>query len=399
MSFQTTPSGERLHIVFFGRCNTGKSSLANALTGQNMSLVSHVRGTTTDPVRKTMELLPLGPVVIIDTPGFDDESELGGMRIQKTREILAKTDIAVLVADAGQGLDETDRRLLAVFKKQNIAHIIAYNKCDLIDVEMPAGKNELFVSAKTGWNIGALKEMLGAVAKNRKQYRPIVADILRPKQLVMLVIPIDEAAPKGRLILPQQMVMRELLDSGCMVTACRDSELTRMLSALAEKPALVITDSQVFKAAAAAVPETILLTSFSILMARYKGMLGTLVEGAEQLGALKDGDKVLISEGCTHHRQCNDIGTVKLPHWIKAYSGVQPEYTFTSGGDFPQDLCLYRLVIHCGGCMLNESEMKNRIQQTADAGVPIVNYGIAIAQMHGILQRALQPFNKTGRCH
>lgn len=399
MSFQTTPSGERLHIVFFGKCNTGKSSLANALTGQNMSLVSHVRGTTTDPVRKTMELLPLGPVVIIDTPGFDDESELGGMRIQKTREILAKTDIAVLVADAGQGLDETDRRLLAVFKKQNIAHIIAYNKCDLIDVEMSAGKNELFVSAKTGWNIGAFKEMLGAVAKNRKQDRPIVADILRPNQLVMLVIPIDEAAPKGRLILPQQMVMRDILDSGCMLTACRDSELKRMLSALAEKPALVITDSQVFKAAAAAVPETILLTSFSILMARYKGMLGTLVEGAEQLGALKDGDKVLISEGCTHHRQCNDIGTVKLPHWIKAYSGVQPEYTFTSGGDFPQDLCPYRLVIHCGGCMLNESEMKNRIQQAADAGVPIVNYGIAIAQMHGILQRALQPFNKTGRCH
>ena len=281
MSFQTTPSGERLHIVFFGKCNTGKSSLANALTGQNMSLVSHVRGTTTDPVRKTMELLPLGPVVIIDTPGFDDESELGGMRIQKTREILTKTDIAVLVADAGQGLDETDRRLLAVFKERKIAHIIVYNKSDLI--EAPAGKNELFVSTKTGWNIGAFKEMLGAVAKNRKQYRPIVADILRPNQLVMLVIPIDEAAPKGRLILPQQMVMRELLDSGCMVTACRDSELTRMLSALAEKPALVITDSQVFKAAAAAVPETIPLTSFSILMARYKGMLGTLVEGAEQL--------------------------------------------------------------------------------------------------------------------
>lgn len=393
MSFQTTPSGERLHIVFFGKCNTGKSSLANALTGQNMSLVSHVRGTTTDPVRKTMELLPLGPVVIIDTPGFDDESELGGMRIQKTREILTKTDIAVLVADAGQGLDETDRRLLAVFKERKITHIIVYNKSDLI--EAPAGKNELFVSAKTGWNIGAFKEMLGAVAKNRKQDRPIVTDILRPKQLVMLVIPIDEAAPKGRLILPQQMVMHELLDSGCMLTACRDSELPRMLSALAEKPALVITDSQVFKAAAAAVPETIPLTSFSILMARYKGMLGTLVEGAEQLGALKDGDKVLISEGCTHHRQCNDIGTVKLPHWIKAYSGVQPEYTFTSGGDFPQNLRPYRLVIHCGGCMLNESEMKNRIQQAAGAGVPIVNYGIAIAQMHGILQRALQPFNKT----
>ncbi|MGP1576516.1 MAG: [FeFe] hydrogenase H-cluster maturation GTPase HydF [Treponema sp.] len=395
MSFQTMPQGERLHIVFFGKCNTGKSSLVNAITGQKMSLVSQVRGTTTDPVRKTMELLPLGPVVIIDTPGFDDESELGRMRIQKTQEMLAKTDIAVLVADAEAGLDAADRRLLAVLKERNIVHIIAYNKYDLVTAAMPAGKNEVFVSAKTGLNISTLKEMLGAVAKNRKQSKPIVADILKPNQLVILVIPLDEAAPKGRLILPQQMVMRELLDSGCMVTACRDSELTRMLSALAEKPALVITDSQVFKTAAAVIPESIPLTSFSILMARYKGMLNTLVEGAEQLKALQDGDKVLISEGCTHHRQCNDIGTVKLPQWITAYSGAQPAYTFTSGGDFPQDLSPYRLVIHCGGCMLNESEMKNRIQRAVTARVPIVNYGIAIAQMHGILQRALQPFCDT----
>ncbi len=396
MTLNETASGERVHIGFFGKRNAGKSSLVNAVTNQNMAVVSDVKGTTTDPVKKAMELLPLGPVVITDTPGFDDEGGLGELRVKKTKEILAKTDIAVLVADASGVLDEYDKELIGIFKEKKLPYIVAYNKADLprgktMPAENELKKNEIYVSAKTGENISALKEKIGAFT-NAKSTKSLVSDLLSTGDLVLLVIPIDESAPKGRLIMPQQMVIRDILDAHCAAISCQPDELAHTLNSLAKQPRLVITDSQAFGAVSAAVPEDIMLTSFSILMARYKGDLKTLVRGAAVLGRLKDGDKVLISEGCTHHRQCNDIGTVKLPMWINGFSHARPEYAFTSGGGFPDDLSGYKLIVHCGGCMLNEKEMKHRINAASVANVPIVNYGVAIAQMHGILKRSIEPF-------
>lgn len=392
MSLNNTVSAERPHIAFFGMRNAGKSSLVNAITGQQLAVVSDVKGTTTDPVRKAMELLPIGPVVIIDTPGLDDEGELGQLRVQKAREILAKTDIAVLVVDAPQGLSALDKELLDLFKERGIPYCAAYNKADLLAGRPPLDDNSLYVSAKTMDGVTELKEKLGSFAGKAGNERHIVADLLSPGDLAVLVTPIDAAAPKGRLILPQQQSMRDILDAHCAFVTCQTGELASTLQMLAKKPKIVITDSQAFQKVADATPQDILLTSFSILFARYKGSLPTLVQGAAQLSALKDGDPVLISEGCTHHRQCGDIGTVKLPGWIEKYTGAKPNYTFTSGGEFPENPEHYKLVVHCGGCMLNETEMKSRVSRAVKAGVPIVNYGIAIAHMHGILRRSLEAF-------
>ncbi len=393
MSLQDTVSAERLHIGFFGVCNAGKSSLVNAVTGQDLAVVSPVRGTTTDPVRKAMELLPLGPVVIIDTPGLDDAGGLGELRVRKARQVLAKTDLAVLVADGTKGLCPSDRDLIALLQAQGLPYVLAHNKADLLAERPPLRDNEIYVSAATGEGVRALKERLGALAAGRKDGRRIVADLLAPGDLVVLVTPIDASAPKGRLILPQQQTIRDILDAHCALAVCQDTELKKTLAALAQRPRLVITDSQAFERVAEDTPPDVPLTSFSILFARYKGDLEALVRGAARLSELRDGDKVLICEGCTHHRQCGDIGTVKLPAWIGRYTGARPEYRFTSGGEFPEDLSPYALVIHCGGCMLNEREMRNRIALTAAAGVPIVNYGVAIAQMKGILERSLRPLH------
>lgn len=388
MSLHETISAERLHIGFFGLRNAGKSSLVNALTNQQLSVVSDIPGTTTDPVLKAMELLPLGPVVIIDTPGLDDVGELGALRVQKTRQMLAKTDIAVLVADAQKGLSPQDRELLALFDERNLPHLLVLNKADLIT---DRSHDALYTSTKTLEGIEALKERLGALAP-KKAEKKIIADKLQQGDTVVLVIPIDESAPKGRIILPQQWTLRELLDHHCTVVACQDTELKQTLAGLHSPPALIITDSQAFGQVAKDTPDGVPLTSFSILFARYKGDLPALVRGAAVLSTLQDGDPVLISEGCTHHRQCNDIGTVKMPAWIEAHCGARPQFSFTSGGTYPEDLSTYRLIVHCGGCMLNEAEMKHRIAAAEEAGVPIVNYGIAVAQMKGILKRSLAIF-------
>ncbi len=392
MSLQDTVSAERPHIAFFGLRNAGKSSLVNAVTGQELSVVSDVKGTTTDPVQKAMELLPLGPVVIIDTPGLDDTGALGELRVERARRILAKTDVAVLVVDATVGLTETDTQLLDLLRERALPHLIAYNKADLLPARPALPDGALYVSAATGENIDALKDSLGAFVAGQKPERRLIADLLEPGDTVLLVVPIDAAAPKGRLILPQQQTMRDLLDAHCLFCTCQPEEVPAALAGLREKPKLVVTDSQAFSSVAKAVPDDVLLTSFSILFARYKGDLPVLVRGAARLASLRDGDKVLISEGCTHHRQCGDIGTVKLPGWIKRYTGAQPVFSFTSGGTFPDDLSEYALVVHCGGCMLNAAEMRHRIAVSQAAGVPMVNYGVAIAQMHGILPRALAPF-------
>ena len=392
MGLNDTVSAERLQIGFFGMRNAGKSSLVNAITGQDLSVVSDVRGTTTDPVKKAMELLPLGPVLIIDTPGLDDEGSLGSLRVKKALRILAQVDIAVLVVDAQAGLSQLDQQLLEQLQERNLPCIIAWNKADLLTVRNADPGQGLYVSAATGENIHALKERIGALAAKGQSEKHIVSDLLKPGAHVVLVIPIDSAAPKGRLILPQQLTIRDLLDAGCTVTATRDSELAETLSKFHRPPDLVITDSQVFGRVAGIVPKQVPLTSFSILFARYKGELAELVRGAAMLSALRDGDHILISEGCTHHRQCGDIGTVKMPAWIRNFSSAKVTFDFTAGGDFPQDLSSYRLVVHCGGCMLNEKEMKHRIRLCADAGVPIVNYGIAIARIHGILERSLEIF-------
>lgn len=392
MSLNETVSAERPHIAFFGMRNAGKSSLVNAVTGQQLAVVSDVKGTTTDPVRKAMELLPIGPVVIIDTPGLDDEGELGRLRVQKAREILAKTDIAVLVVDALQGLSPLDNELLGLFKERSLPYCVAHNKADLLADKFALGGDSLYVSAKTMDGVTQLKEKLGSFAGKAGNECRIVADLLSPGDLAVLVTPIDAAAPKGRMILPQQQTMRDILDAHCAFVTCQTEELAAALKMLAKKPKIVITDSQAFQKVAEVTPPDILLTSFSILFARYKGSLPTLVQGAVQLSKLKDGDPLLISEGCTHHRQCGDIGTVKLPGWIEKYTGVKPSYTFTSGGEFPENLEQYKLVVHCGGCMLNETEMKSRVSRAKKAGVPIVNYGIAIAHMHGILRRSLEAF-------
>ena len=392
MSLNATPSSERLHIGFFGLRNAGKSSLVNAVTGQKLSLVSDVKGTTTDPVKKAMELLPIGPVVIIDTPGIDDEGELGEMRVKRAVQALNYTDLAVLCVDATKGLQSCDTELIERFKKKNIKYIVAYNKSDLLGSVPEAGENEIYVSAERGTNINELKEMAGRLMKDRENGRKIVADLVEKGDVAVLVVPIDEAAPKGRLILPQQQVIRELIENGAMAVVCRDTELEATLSSLADKPKLVITDSQVFEKVSSVLSEDIPLTSFSILFARYKGDLSSVVRGAFQLDKLCDGDKILISEGCTHHRQCNDIGTVKIPDWINKYTGKALEFEFTSGGEFPEDLSEYKLIVHCGGCMLNAREMQYRTGFAADFNVPMTNYGIAIAHMHGILRRSISLF-------
>lgn len=392
MGLNDTVSAERLHIGFFGMRNAGKSSIVNAVTGQNLSVVSDVKGTTTDPVQKAMELLPLGPVVIIDTPGLDDEGELGRLRVEKAKSILGKTDLAVLVVDSTTGLGAQDEELIRAFEERKLPYLVVLNKADLLAQRMPIKDNMLYASALTGENIHALKEKLGAFARKDTVPKVLVSDLLDPGDFVVLVTPIDQSAPKGRLILPQQMTIRDILDHHAIAITCQVEELSQTLRDLGRRPKLVITDSQAFKQVSMDTPEDITLTSFSILMARYKGDLKDLVTGASALSRLKNGDKVLISEGCTHHRQCNDIGTVRIPGWIRNYSGVEPEFVFTSGGDFPENLSEYSLIVHCGGCMLNEAEMKRRTRAAVDAGVPIVNYGLAIAQMNGILKRSVQPF-------
>ncbi|MCH5185546.1 MAG: [FeFe] hydrogenase H-cluster maturation GTPase HydF [Oscillospiraceae bacterium] len=392
MGMNDVASAERVHIGFFGMRNAGKSSVVNAVTGQNLAVVSNIKGTTTDPVKKAMELLPIGPVVIIDTPGLDDVGELGKLRISKAKQILAQTDIAVLVVDAVKGICKADNELISVFKDRKLPYIIVYNKSDLVKEQKPATGNELYVSALKKENIDLLKEKIGEFAVDIKNNNHIIADLLVRGDMVVLVIPIDESAPKGRLILPQQQTMREILDAHCCAVACRETELKETLEALSAPPRLVVTDSQVFGRVGEIVPENIMLTSFSVLFARYKGDLTELVKGAAKLSRLKPGDKILISEGCTHHRQCNDIGTVKLPAWIESFTKAKIEFDFTSGTEFPDNLSEYALIVHCGGCMLNEKEMKHRIEQAKSEGVPIVNYGIAIARMHGILERSLRPF-------
>ena len=392
MGLNDLPSAERVHISFFGLRNAGKSSVVNQVTGQALSLVSDVKGTTTDPVQKAMELLPIGPVVIIDTPGIDDEGKLGEMRIKRALRALNKTDIAVLIVDAVQGLQDGDRQLLDRFQEKRIPYLIVYNKSDLLETPRNCGENEIAVSAKTGSQIYELKEMIGRLAGNQKKDKKLVSDLIAPGDVVVLVTPIDSAAPKGRLILPQQQTIRDILDAGGINVVVKESELPAALAALGRKPQLVITDSQAFEAVSRNTPQDILLTSFSILFARYKGNLKEAVHGAAMLDRLKDGDRILISEGCTHHRQCGDIGTEKLPAWLRKYTGCALEFSFSSGVEFPEDLSTYSLVIHCGGCMLNEREMKARIRHSLDCNVPITNYGIAIAQMHGILSRAVTPF-------
>lgn len=393
MSLNETTAGERLHIAFFGRRNAGKSSLVNAVTGQSLSVVSDVAGTTTDPVKKAMELLPLGPVMIWDTAGFDDEGDLGALRVEKTREVLAKTDIAILVTNAAEdALYPDEAAFLEDLKMRKTPYIHVKNKSDLSENKQSDTADVLYASAVTGEGIDALKERLGALAKQKQNNKKIVSDLLNPGDIVVLVCPIDEAAPKGRLILPQQQTIRDIIDAGCSAFVCQDTELPGVLAALKNPPRMVITDSQAFGRVSKMVPTTIPLTSFSILFARYKGDLLSQVRGAAALSTLSDGDRVLISEGCTHHRQCGDIGTVKLPAWVKKFSGADVDITFTSGGEFPSDLSPYKLVIHCGACMLNETEMQNRIARTKEQGIPICNYGVAIAHCTGILRRSLELF-------
>ena len=392
MSLNATPSGERVHIAFFGRRNAGKSSLVNAFTGQSLAIVSDVKGTTTDPVSKAMELLPLGPVQIIDTPGIDDVGELGALRVEKTKQVLRKTDLAIVVLDATAPMDQADQALLALIKARELPHILAFNKADLLETVPESQENTIYVSAKTGYHIHELKELAASLAQAAAQKRPLVRDLLDPGDTAVLVVPIDKSAPKGRLILPQQQVIRDVLEAGASALVCRDTELSQTLAALAAPPKIVITDSQVFGKVDKLVPPAVPLTSFSILMARYKGDLPLTVAGVAALKTLREGEKVLIAEGCTHHRQCEDIGTVKIPKWLEGYTGKKFQYAFTSGGEFPEDLSSYALVIHCGGCTLNPKEMAARQRLAKEQQVPITNYGVLIAALHGILPRALAPF-------
>ncbi len=410
MSLNSTPSADRVHIGFFGRRNAGKSSVVNAVTGQDLAVVSQIKGTTTDPVQKAMELLPLGPVVIIDTPGIDDVGDLGELRVKKTKQILNKTDVAVLVVDVTVGISQTELELLKIFQQKNIPYVLAFNKVDVStayksESSLSKGKfeqqqlllsqeeaNIIRISAKTGFQIQELKEKIARLAVQEESKQRIVGDLIQSGDFVVLVVPIDKAAPKGRLILPQQQTIRDILESDAAAIVVREYELKQTLNSLGKQPALVITDSQAFAKVSSDTPDQIPLTSFSILFARYKGNLKTVVQGAAAIESLQDGDKVLISEGCTHHRQCDDIGSVKLPRWLKEYTKKQLQIEFSSGMEFPEDLTDYKLIIHCGGCMLNEREMKYRLKCAKDQDVPITNYGIAIAYMKGILRRSVQLF-------
>lgn len=391
MSLNDTPSANRIHIGFFGCRNAGKSSVVNAITGQELAVVSDVLGTTTDPVQKAMELLPLGPVMIIDTPGFDDVGELGEKRIQKTKQILNRTDIAVLVVDAKKGFTATDKQLLALIQEKELPYLIIYNKSDLLEKIPKEEEHSIYISALEKIGIQECKEKLAHQISTEDMTLQIVGDLLNPGDLAVLVIPIDSAAPKGRLILPQQQVIRDILEAGAAAVTVRNTELTRTLQKLEGKVRMVITDSQAFEEVAAIVPKEIPLTSFSILMARFKGYLETAVKGIQVVDSLKDGDRILISEGCTHHRQCEDIGTVKLPNWLLKYTGKDLKFEWSSGREFKEDLSPYAMVIHCGGCMLNEREVKYRMKCAVDQGIPFTNYGIAIAYMKGILQRSIEP--------
>ncbi|MFT4143851.1 MAG: [FeFe] hydrogenase H-cluster maturation GTPase HydF [Mobilitalea sp.] len=402
MGLNETPSSDRIHIGFFGRRNAGKSSVVNAVTGQDLAVVSDVKGTTTDPVYKSMELLPMGPVMIIDTPGIDDEGELGALRIRKTKQVLNKTDVAILIVDATTGLRPEDEALIKIFEEKKIEYIIVFNKIDLIEVKKEdikevtsshyASNRVIYVSAKDKTNIEALKEKIATLAPVDNPKHRIVSDLINPSDFVVLVTPIDKAAPKGRLILPQQQTIRDILEADATAIVVKEYELKDTLENLGKKPKLVITDSQVFAKVSADTPKDIMLTSFSILFARYKGLLEEAVKGAAAIEDLEDGDTVLISEGCTHHRQCDDIGQVKLPRWIKNHTGKQLNFAFTSGGEFFEDLTAYKLIVHCGGCMLPEREVQFRLKCAVDQEVPITNYGTLIAYMQGILKRSLEPF-------
>ena len=396
-----TPASERVHISFFGRRNAGKSSVINAITGQDLAIVSSVKGTTTDPVYKTMELLPLGPVMIIDTPGIDDEGELGALRVKKSYQVLNKTDIAILIVDSTTGKTDADYALISRFIHKKIPYLIVYNKIDLLtdqevyDLAFSTRKEEVLVSVAANMNIHELKEKIASMKPEDSHKYPLIGDLINPEDLVILVVPIDKAAPKGRLILPQQQTIRAVLERGGLSLVVRDTELKSTLELFRSqgiKPKLVVTDSQAFARVSKDTPEDITLTSFSILFSRYKGELDAQLLGINALSTVKDGDRILISEGCTHHRQCDDIGTYKLPKWIREYTGKEPVFEFTSGTEFPDDVTSYKMVIHCGGCMLNEREMKYRIACCQDQNVPITNYGIAIARMTGILKRSLEPF-------
>lgn len=401
MGMNQTPASERVHISFFGKRNAGKSSVINAVTGQDLAIVSSVRGTTTDPVYKTMELLPLGPVMIIDTPGIDDEGELGALRVRKSYQVLNKTDIAILVVDSTTGKGEEELALIHRFHKKGIPYLVVYNKIDLLsseeikDLAMSVRPGEVLVSAADGMNIQELKEKIATLKPEDTHKYPLIQDLIEPLDLVILVVPIDKAAPKGRLILPQQQTIRDILERGALSLVVRDTELKSTLDHFLAQgvcPKLVITDSQAFARVSKDVPENITLTSFSILFSRYKGELETQLEGVAALSSIQDDDRILIAEGCTHHRQCGDIGTCKIPNWIRNYTGKKPVFEFTSGTEFPDDVSSYKMVVHCGGCMLNEREMKYRIACCRDQGVPITNYGLLIAQVTGILKRSLGPF-------
>lgn len=401
MGMNQTPASERVHISFFGKRNAGKSSVINAVTGQDLAIVSSVMGTTTDPVYKTMELLPLGPVMVIDTPGIDDEGELGALRVRKSYQVLNKTDIAILVIDSTAGKGEEELELIHRFHKKGIPYLLVYNKIDLLstekikDLAMSVRAGEVLVSASDGMNIQELKEKIASLKPEDTHKYPLIQDLIEPLDLVILVVPIDKAAPKGRLILPQQQTIRDILERGALSLVVRDTELKSTLDHFLAQgvcPKLVVTDSQAFARVSKDVPENITLTSFSILFSRYKGELETQLKGIAALSSIEDGDHILIAEGCTHHRQCGDIGTCKIPEWIRNYTGKKPVFEFTSGTEFPDDVSSYKMVVHCGGCMLNEREMKYRIACCQDQGVPITNYGILIAQVTGILKRSLGPF-------
>jgi [FeFe] hydrogenase H-cluster maturation GTPase HydF len=392
MGLNDTPSASRIHIGFFGRRNAGKSSVVNAVTGQDLAVVSEQKGTTTDPVYKAMELLPLGPVMIIDTPGFDDEGTLGELRMKKTRQVLNRTDAAVLVVDCTEGLRDCDRELISLFKEKEINYIIAFNKADLLQHQNELKENEIYISALKNSGIEELKNRISGLTSTEDTKLKIVGDLIHPSDFVVLVTPIDKAAPKGRLILPQQQTIRDILEADAAAIVVKEYELRETLENLGKKPSLVITDSQVFSKAAADTPPEVLLTSFSILMARYKGLLETAVKGVAAIEQLKDGDTVLIAEGCTHHRQCDDIGSVKIPRWLKNYTGKQLKIETSSGTSFPEDLSPYSLIIHCGGCMLNEREVRYRMKCALDQRIPITNYGITIAYMQGILKRSIEIF-------